>query len=107
MDDVLREKFLSVAARAAMVLLPMSGGALAASVVPQTLTAGYGTLFELTKKGVDSTLYTYPECEDAGGIQGVGVGIVKGPDGYAYGVNVGGCSNDNPYGSVYRFILPN
>jgi uncharacterized repeat protein (TIGR03803 family) len=74
---------------------------------PQGGTAGYGTLFELTKKGVDTTLYTYPECEDAGGIQGVGVGMVTGTDGYAYGVNVGGCSNDDPYGSVYRFKLPN
>jgi uncharacterized repeat protein (TIGR03803 family) len=63
---------------------------------------GFGTIFALTKKGVETTLYTFTECENAGGIQGVGLGLAQGNDDYAYGVNVGACSNGDPYGSVYR-----
>jgi uncharacterized repeat protein (TIGR03803 family) len=65
-------------------------------------TDGFGTIFEMTKKGVETTLYTFTECENANGIQGVGLGLAQGDDGYAYGVNVGACSNGDPYGSVYR-----
>jgi uncharacterized repeat protein (TIGR03803 family) len=65
-------------------------------------TNGFGTIFELTKKGIETTLYTFAECENANGIQGVGLGLAQGDDGYAYGVNVGACSSGDPYGSVYR-----
>jgi uncharacterized repeat protein (TIGR03803 family) len=63
---------------------------------------GFGTIFALTKQGVETTLYTFVECENANGIQGVGLGLAEGSNGYLYGVNVGACSSDDPYGSVYR-----
>jgi uncharacterized repeat protein (TIGR03803 family) len=63
---------------------------------------GYGTIFKLTKRGVETTLYTFTECENENGIQGVGLGLAQGNNGYAYGVNVGACSSGDPYGSVYR-----
>jgi uncharacterized repeat protein (TIGR03803 family) len=63
---------------------------------------GFGTIFELTKKGVETILYAFTECENANGIQGVGLGLAQGNDDYAYGVNVGACSSGDPYGSVYR-----
>jgi uncharacterized repeat protein (TIGR03803 family) len=63
---------------------------------------GFGTIFALTKQGVFTTLYTFAQCENANGIQGVGLGLAQGNDGYAYGVNVGACSSGDSYGSVYR-----
>jgi uncharacterized repeat protein (TIGR03803 family) len=65
-------------------------------------TNGFGTIFAMTKKGVETTLYTFTECENANGIQGVGLGLAEGNNGYLYGVNVGACSSGDPYGSVYR-----
>ena len=65
-------------------------------------TNGFGTIFAMTKQGVETTLYTFIECENANGIQGVGLGLAEGSNGYLYGVNVGACSSGDPYGSVYR-----
>jgi uncharacterized repeat protein (TIGR03803 family) len=65
-------------------------------------TNGFGTIFAMTKKGVETTLYTFTGCENANGIQGVGLGLAQGNNGYLYGVNVGACSSGDPYGSVYR-----
>jgi uncharacterized repeat protein (TIGR03803 family) len=65
-------------------------------------TNGFGTIFAMNKKGVETTLYTFTGCENANGIQGVGLGLAQGNNGYLYGVNVGACSSGDPYGSVYR-----